>query len=76
MDELTIFLWVIGIAGVMCSIFGALLLVNPQVVHKLNQGISRSILSFDKIFFEYNRHAGISLLVIGIALLYMIIRIR
>jgi len=76
MEQLALFFGVIGTSGILCSLFGILLLTSPQAIHKLNERITRSILSFDSIFLKYNRYAGISFLVTGAALLYMIIRVQ
>jgi len=75
MNEITLFLWLVAIAGGVCCLFGVLFVVNPQVIHKANQAISFSILSFDATFMKYNRYTGLSFLAIGIVLLYFIIRI-
>jgi len=75
MDQFAIFFWVVIIAGFLCSLFGVLLVASPKAVHKLNAGISRSIISFDASILKYSRYAGVSFLVVGIALLYMIFRI-
>ncbi|OGQ73666.1 MAG: hypothetical protein A3G40_09235 [Deltaproteobacteria bacterium RIFCSPLOWO2_12_FULL_57_22] len=75
MEQITMFLWLITIAGVICCLFGLLFLASPHAVHKLNQGISRSILSVDTTFVKYNRYTGVSFLAIGTVLLYIVIRI-
>lgn len=74
MDQATMFLWIITAAGVMCSIFGVLFLLSPQMVHRLNQGISRRIMSFDTTFVKYSTYSGILFLAIGAFLLYMTIQ--
>lgn len=75
MEEMTLFLWVVGIAGVICCLSGSIFLASPHMIHKINQGISRSIISLDETFMKYNRYAGLSFLVVGIVLIYFILRI-
>jgi len=76
MDQATMLLWLTMAGGVVCFLFGLLFLVTPQMVHKLNQGISRSILTLDTTFEKHNRFAGALFLVVGVFLLYMTIQSR
>lgn len=76
MEQGTMLLGLTIAAGVMSSLFGLLFLVTPEVVHRLNQGISRSILTFDTILVKYNRVTGVLFLAVGVFLLYMTISAR
>ena len=75
MEQTSLFLWLALAAGGFSYLFGVLFLLNPQVVHKLNQGISCSLLSFDTTLMKHNRVTGAALLIAGCFLLYMGIRL-
>ena len=75
MDQTTMYLWFMMAGGVICSVFGLMFLGSPQVVHKLNMWISRSVVSFDGTIVKHNRFSGLLFLAVGIFLLYMRIQV-
>lgn len=74
MEQTSLFLWLALAGGGLSYLFGVLFLLNPQVVHKLNQGISFSLMSFDTALMKHNRITGAALLIAGCFILYMAIR--
>ena len=61
-------LWLSMLGGAICCFIGGLFVMAPQVVHKLNQKTSSSILSLD-LLLNYHRITGVLLLAVGVYLL-------
>ncbi len=76
MDQTTIYLWLLTAGGVICSLSGLMFLGSPQVIHKLNLWIGRSLVSFDGAIVKHNRFSGVMFLAVGIFLLYMTMQAR
>ena len=75
MDQVTMALWLAMVAAVALCFFGVFFLVNPTAGHKMNMGITQSIASFDSTFLKHHYYAGASFLVVGVVLLYIILRV-
>jgi uncharacterized protein YjeT (DUF2065 family) len=59
--------------GALCILFGVVMMLTPQVIHKMNAGINQTIVSLDETFLKYNWISGITFLVLGLILVYVTI---
>ncbi len=75
MDQVMMVFLLIMVGATALCCFGVLFIVNPTAVHKMNMGNSRPIVSLDSTFVKHHYSTGVSFLVIGVALLYIILRV-
>lgn len=73
MEELIVFRTLVLSGAIACLLFGLLFLLTPEFVHRLSQGVNRSILTLDTVLVRHHRLTGGFLLLIGIPLLYFVL---
>ncbi len=73
MEQLTLFRILVVSGAIGCTLFGLLYLFTPAFVHKLSEGINRSVLTLDTVLGRQPRLTGGFLLLVGIPLLYMVL---